>query len=446
MFDPGIVPVVQSLVDLDVESADRGELDRAVELSERIRAWLDACDVAVVRRSKQLSRAEPGSSSTRADARDALSNRGRRDDRDTRAAITRGEVCEQMPGFEAGLVEGTITAGHVDALASATRGLSPAERSVVTTRQRELLDAAKDTPVDRFRQRARDIVASCTRHDGDDGEERLERQRRRRKMSRWTDRDTGMWKLLVELDPETGAKVSTAIDAKVAALCHRDPNSGTPIEHLATDAVVELLCSTGTGGDPDLRRVPEVCVHVDLQTLINGAHEHGLCELVDGTQLPTSTVMRLCCEADIVPIVIAPDGQPVDAGRTQRTANRKQRRLLRAMYRTCAHPNCTVGFDHCEIHHVTPWTRLGHTDMDDLIPICKPHHHLVHEGGWTLTMTPDRQITLRRPDGTIHYQGDTTDRPPGADPERRQAERSASSEPVQARTTSSSVRPRSLIS
>lgn len=91
---------MQALVDLDVETADRGELDRAVELSERVRAWLDACDVAVVRRSKQLSRAEPGSSS-RADARDALSNRGRRDDRDTRAAITRGEVCEQsrsMPG------------------------------------------------------------------------------------------------------------------------------------------------------------------------------------------------------------------------------------------------------------------------------------------------------------------------------------------------------------
>ena len=34
----------------------------------------------------------------------------------------------------------------------------------------------------------------------------------------------------------------------------------------------------------------------------------------------------------------------------------------------------------------------------------------MHEGGWTLTMTADRVITLRAPDGHIHFSGLTTNR------------------------------------
>ena len=35
----------------------------------------------------------------------------------------------------------------------------------------------------------------------------------------------------------------------------------------------------------------------------------------------------------------------------------------------------------------------------------RAHHHHVHEGGWTLTLKPDRTITLHRPDGTLAYEG-----------------------------------------
>ena len=45
-----------------------------------------------------------------------------------------------------------------------------------------------------------------------------------------------------------------------------------------------------------------------------------------------------------------------------------------------------------------------------MLPMCEQHHHLVHDGQWTLTLKPDRTITLRRPDGALHYEGDTTNR------------------------------------
>ena len=80
------------------------------------------------------------------------------------------------------------------------------------------------------------------------------------------------------------------------------------------------------------------------------------------------------------------------------------------MYRSCGFPGCDVRFGDCEIHHVIEWIRQrGPTDLDNLVPLCSRHHHTVHEGGWTLTLHPDRTITLRRPDGSIHTNESTVD-------------------------------------
>jgi hypothetical protein len=73
-------------------------------------------------------------------------------------------------------------------------------------------------------------------------------------------------------------------------------------------------------------------------------------------------------------------------------------------------PHCDVRFTRCRIHHITPWLPTGPTDLDNLIPVCTHHHHQLHEGGWTLTMTPDRVITVHTPNGTPHHHGTTTNR------------------------------------
>ena len=119
---------------------------------------------------------------------------------------------------------------------------------------------------------------------------------------------------------------------------------------------------------------------------------------------------RLCATAIIVPIVLGDDGEVLDVGRQHRLATRAQRRALRAMYRTCAHPDCNVAFDACRIHHVVYWERGGRTDLDNLIPLCETHHHLVHEGGWTLQLFPDRRTIWRLPDGSVYHDGVTLDR------------------------------------
>jgi hypothetical protein len=71
-----------------------------------------------------------------------------------------------------------------------------------------------------------------------------------------------------------------------------------------------------------------------------------------------------------------------------------------------------VPFEDCQIHHVIPWEAGGFTDLANLAPLCSQDHHLVHEGGWKLSLTPERVATWTRPDGTVFHIGSTIDRAP----------------------------------
>jgi hypothetical protein len=126
--------------------------------------------------------------------------------------------------------------------------------------------------------------------------------------------------------------------------------------------------------------------------------------------VPIETARRVACEAGVVPIVLDGAAVVLDEGRSQRLATPEQRTAIEAMQATCSHPDCTVTIDDCRIHHLHPWVRGGRTDLADLAPVCETHHHLVHEGGWTLTMTPDRIATWVRPDGRPYWSGSVLDR------------------------------------
>lgn len=103
-------------------------------------------------------------------------------------------------------------------------------------------------------------------------------------------------------------------------------------------------------------------------------------------------------------IVLHAPGE-LNLARTTRLANRAQRRALRGLYSTCAIPGCATHYDRCKLHHVIWWRHGGRTDLDNLLPLCTHHHHKVHDDGWQLTLGPDRQLTLRFPDGTVRNTG-----------------------------------------
>ena len=55
-----------------------------------------------------------------------------------------------------------------------------------------------------------------------------------------------------------------------------------------------------------------------------------------------------------------------NTGRNIRLANSAQRRALRALYRCCSIPGCTVSYDRCKLHHIIWWRNGGHTNLASL--------------------------------------------------------------------------------
>ncbi len=64
----------------------------------------------------------------------------------------------------------------------------------------------------------------------------------------------------------------------------------------------------------------------------------------------------------------------------------------------CAFPGCSHSrFLHA--HHVEHWLHGGETSLDNLTMLCSRHHHLVHEGGWTISADSDGAFTFHSPLG-----------------------------------------------
>jgi hypothetical protein len=397
MFAAEFNVLATSLAQADPAVADGDELAHLVILSQRARAWLDALDVRISLRAAELADCGSGD-----DPETVLTGGGRRGMRDAEAAARRGDVCAQMTDVHDALAAGEVSAGHVDAVARLVHQLDGAGRSELAALEPALVASAKQHTVEEFGRECRDLERMLAR---DEGISRLERQKRARRLKRWVDRTTGMCHTHLELDPESDAKVSAALGEAIAA--ERAKADGQRSwNQLQADALVGLVTDARSLD----RRVPELAVLIDRDTLVDGLHERSVCETADGNPLPPETIRRLGCDADILPVVLGAHGEPLDVGRTQRLATRAQRRALRAMYRTCAYPGCTVTVEACRIHHVQWWEHHGRTDVANLLPLCSAHHHLVHEGGWKLTLTPDRTITLHRPDGSLFFEGSTVDR------------------------------------
>ena len=229
MEDRGVGEAIAELLAVDVAVCDRAGLTGVVRLAQRVRGWVDAVDVAIARRSKELA-AEGRSES----AAEVLTGYGRRSTRGDPAVSDRSEVCEQMPGFENALADGVVSAGHVDAVANAAKGLDDAARERLGGLADALLSFARVEPVSRVR--APLSAAGQT-----------PRRRRRRKrvgqaegvgVGTPLDRQTtGMHHTHLALDPDANAKLWCAIDAQLATIKQLDGNAGAPIDVLLADAV-----------------------------------------------------------------------------------------------------------------------------------------------------------------------------------------------------------------
>ena len=76
------------------------------------------------------------------------------------------------------------------------------------------------------------------------------------------------------------------------------------------------------------------------------------------------------------------DGSVGDVGRKTRTVPPALRRALEARDRGCRFPGCGLRFT--DAHHVRHWAEGGETKLENLVLLCRFHHRLVHEEGYTV--------------------------------------------------------------
>jgi hypothetical protein len=188
-------------------------------------------------------------------------------------------------------------------------------------------------------------------------------------------------------------------DRTAGAATAAEPGAGEPtVGEARADALV-ALADASLAGEAGSRTGDDRCqvvVHVDAATLEGeGAGER--CELADGAPLAAETARRLACDASIVRL-LERDDAPLRLGRKTRSIPPALRRALAARDRGCRFPGCTAR-RFVDAHHIEHWARGGATDLDNLVLLCRRHHRLVHEGGYTVTRRSGGAIAFHRPDG-----------------------------------------------
>jgi len=394
----GVVERVQRVAAVRGDAAaGRSELEEALRAVGQLQSWLTGAKAALTSRlAAQVSFPEQAiADCTRGSGRDAIKDKERAD------------TLDRAEGLAAALDHAKVTAGHVDEVTRAVKNLEGDQRDELFDRLDDLLDVAAVASVEDWRKRLALEVRSIQR---DDGMDRLARQKRAARLRSWIDGE-GMWCISGRFDPVTGVRIAAKLDAAVEALfaeatpetCPTDPVEKQ--HHLRALAFAAMVDGTTGAGRPGR---PEFVVVIDTSRT-DGAGGPGV-DWGLPVEIPTRVLADLAGDADLHAVVVrngvvlhAPGA--LDLGRTTRLANRAQRRVLRAMYATCAIPGCRVGFDRCKIHHITWWRNGGTTDLHNLLPVCAQHHTRIHDHGWDLILGPNRELTIRFPDGTIRCTG-----------------------------------------
>ncbi|MCL2780535.1 MAG: HNH endonuclease, partial [Actinomycetia bacterium] len=74
----------------------------------------------------------------------------------------------------------------------------------------------------------------------------------------------------------------------------------------------------------------------------------------------------------------------------------------------CAFPGCARRAIGCDLDHSIAWEDGGTTNAANLLPLCRRHHTLKHQGGWGLRIDPDVSACWTSPTGHVYHTPPTT--------------------------------------
>jgi transglutaminase/protease-like cytokinesis protein 3 len=111
--------------------------------------------------------------------------------------------------------------------------------------------------------------------------------------------------------------------------------------------------------------------------------------LADGTPISPERARVIAFNAGVSALILGTEGIPLYLGNKARFVSAGQRRVLEALYDTCAFAECDIPARFCEADHTLGWTNHQATDINLLAPCCSWHNRAKHRYADKITMTRD---------------------------------------------------------
>jgi hypothetical protein len=113
---------------------------------------------------------------------------------------------------------------------------------------------------------------------------------------------------------------------------------------------------------------------------------------------PADLAARLRTAMTLLPPILGgARPEPLEVGRATRLVAPAQRTALGVRDGGCRFPGCDRPVAWCDAHHLRHWLHGGPTDLQNLVLVCRAHHHAVHDGGWRLHRHPNGEFTATPP-------------------------------------------------
>ena len=306
--------------------------------------------------------------------------------------LRNGRALEKLPAVATACSDGVITAEQVTVIAPVTRPehLAAAGQGVDLAAVEAVL-----TEIAATRQQVQLVHHYLSRLDPD-GTEPDPTEQRALSIAKHSD---GSVTFRGELDAVGGEKFQAVLESFVQA----DRPAGdlrSRAQQLGDGLVQWADVTLASGKAPILRTVkPHVIVTVDLADLVDPTTVPGAADLGFGAVISAARARWLACDGDVTRIVVGPEGQPLEMGRSKRITPPHLRRAVELRDRHCVFAGCHAPAYWCDVHHLLEWINGGGTDIDNLALLCERHHTKVHHG-FRIVRQPDATWRTHRPDGT----------------------------------------------
>jgi hypothetical protein len=314
-----------------------------------------------------------------------------------RQLVRSGRVLEQLSAVAAAFADGQITAEQVAVVAPVVTPENTAAAAEQGADLGEVDAVLAETAATRQHAHLGQVVHHYLARLDPDGVEPDPTEGRSLWLAKHSD---GSLSGRFELDAVGGEKVQAMLESFVQA--DRPKGDLRTRSQQLGDALVQAAdVALASGNLPILRTVkPHVVAMITVDDLADPATGPGAADMGFGAVISAARARWLACDGNVSRVVMGPDGQVLDHGRSRRIVPPGLRKAVEIRDRHCVFAGCEAPTHWCDVHHVQEWLRDdGETSLGNSALLCERHHTKVHHG-FRVERQPDGRWRTYRPDGT----------------------------------------------